>query len=103
MIYCTLINIILRFYRLNKKRVLAKLFGYGKNVCTDVHSGIGNIEYVKDIRTQTVVTRTFNCSKFGPHLNAALGWVIILERTPTELTVFVLTGSLPIIKTIVPS
>ena len=72
-------NFALRFYRLNKKRALGKLFGYGKNVCTDVHSGIGNIEFVKDVRTQAVVTRTFNCSKFGPHVNGALGWVIILQ------------------------
>lgn len=46
-------------------------------MCTDVHSGIGGVEYVKDIRTGSIVTRSFNCSKFGPHVNAALGWVII--------------------------
>ena len=74
----SLFMINFRFYRLNKKRALSKLFGYGKNICTDIHSGIGDIEYVKDIVAQIVVTRTFNCSKFGPHLNAALGWVIDL-------------------------
>ena len=64
-----------RLYRLKIKRPLGDLFGIGSGGCTDFHSGIGNVSYVKDILTETVVTTNFNCSKFGfdnPH-----GWVII--------------------------
>ncbi len=71
----------LRLYRLNPKRELGNLFGVGKGGCTDVHSGIGNVAYVKDILTDTIVTKKFRCSKFGPHMTAALGWVICLKNT----------------------
>ena len=71
----------LRLYRLNPKRELGNLFGLGKGGCTDVHSGIGNVAYVKDILTDTIVTSKFKCSKFGPHVNAAFGWVILLKNS----------------------
>jgi hypothetical protein len=64
-----------RFYRLKPKRNLGNLFAVGSGGCTDVHSGIGNVSYVKDILTETVVTTKFNCSKFGPHSHSSLGWV----------------------------
>jgi hypothetical protein len=58
---------------------LGNLFCVGSGGCTDVHSGIGNVSYVKDILTETCsgqwVTTKFNCSKFGPHLHSSLGWV----------------------------
>ncbi|CAB3999647.1 Hypothetical predicted protein [Paramuricea clavata] len=59
-------------YRLKIKRALGNLFGVGSGGCTDFHSGIGNVSYVKDILTETVVTTKFNCSQFGPHTD--LGW-----------------------------
>ena len=64
-----------RFYRLKPKRNLGNLFGVGSGGCTDVHSGIGSVSFVKDILSETVVTTDFSCSKFGPHFHASLGWV----------------------------
>ena len=64
-----------KFYRLNSKRELGNLFGIGNGFCAKLHSGIGNISYVKDVLTDSVVTTTFKCSKFGLHISDALGWV----------------------------
>ena len=64
-----------RFYRLNSKRELGNLFVIGNGFCAKLHSGIGNISYVKDVQTGSVVTTTFTCSKFGLHISDALGWV----------------------------
>ena len=61
---------------MKKARPLGNLFGIGSGGCTDFHSGIGNVSYVKDILTETVVTTKFSCSKFGP--NNDLGWVTII-------------------------
>ena len=66
-----------RSYRLKTNRALGNLFGVGSGGCTDFHSGIGNVSYVKDILTETVVTTKFNCSKFGPHQDINLGWVTV--------------------------
>ena len=63
-------------YRLNPTRHLGNLFGVGDGGCTAVHSGIGNVAYIKDLLTETVVTTNFDCSKFGPHVDKTLGWVI---------------------------
>ncbi|XP_028392647.1 uncharacterized protein LOC114517187 [Dendronephthya gigantea] len=59
-------------YRLKESRPLGNLFGIGSGGCTDFHSGIGNVSYVKDILTDTVVTKRFNCSKFGT--DVIFGW-----------------------------
>jgi hypothetical protein len=67
---------VLRSYRLKIKRALGNLFGVGSGGCTDFHSGIGNVSYVKDILTETVVTTKFNCSQFGPHTD--FGWVTVI-------------------------
>ena len=67
----------LRMYRLNPKRKLGELFSSGQGGCTDSHSGIGNISFVKDLLTGTIVTTKFNCSKFGHHTHPAMGWVSI--------------------------
>ena len=69
------INFQYRIYRLNSRRELGNLFGIGNGFCAKLHSGIGNISYVKDVLTDTVVTTTFKCSKFGLHISDALGWV----------------------------
>ena len=70
-------SFLLRSYRLKENRALSELFGVERNGCTDLHSGIGNVSYVKDILTDTVVTKTFKCSKFGPHTDPKLGWVTV--------------------------
>ena len=65
-----------RMYKLKKERNFGNLLGVGKQIgCTDVHSGIGDVKYVKDVLTQAVVTTKFTCSKFGPHSSVYLGWV----------------------------
>ncbi|CAB4013488.1 Hypothetical predicted protein [Paramuricea clavata] len=61
-------------YRLKANRALGNLFGVGSGGCTDFHSGIGNVSYIKDILTETVVTAKFNCSKFGSNTDPNLGW-----------------------------
>jgi hypothetical protein len=76
-LYNIIILCKLRSYRLKISRALGNLFGVGSGGCTDFHSGIGNVSYVKDILTETVVTTKFNCSKFGPHQNINLGWVTV--------------------------
>ena len=62
-----------RLYRLKISRPLGDLFGIGSDGCTDYHSGIGNVSYVKDTLTETMVTTKFSCSKFGS--DNKLGWV----------------------------
>ena len=69
----------LRSYRLKTNPVLGRLFGVGSGGCTAFHSGIGNVSYVKDILTETVVTTQFNCSKFGPNTDVNLGWVSVAK------------------------
>ena len=71
-----------RLYRLKKARPLGNLFGIGSGGCADFHSGIGNVSYVKDILTETVVTTKFSCSRFGP--NNHLGWVTIIVIGSTD-------------------
>ena len=65
-----------RLYRLKISRPLGNIFGVGSGGCTDFHSGIGNVSYVKDILTDTVVTTKFSCSKFGS--DNILGWVTMI-------------------------
>ena len=65
-----------RLYRLKISRSLGNIFGVGSGGCTDFHSGIGNVSYVKDIFTDTVVTTKFSCSKFGS--DNILGWVTMI-------------------------
>ena len=64
-----------RFYRLNSKRELGSLFGTDNRLCPEHFSGIGNISFVKDILTDTIVTTRFNCSKFGTNGGGFGGWV----------------------------
>jgi hypothetical protein len=66
-----------RMFRLNPKRKLGELFSSGSGGCTNSHSGIGNISFVEDLLTDTVVTTKFNCSKFGHHTHPTIGWVSI--------------------------
>ena len=63
-----------RFYRLNPQREFGNIFSVN-NGCPYLQAGIGNIEFVKDLLTQSVLTNNFKCSKFGPHTHQMLGWV----------------------------
>ena len=88
-------SFVQRSYRLKTNRVLGNLFGVGSGGCTDHHSGIGNVSYVKDILTETVVTTKFNCSQFGPNTDLNLGWVtlsfVIIKLNLTVKILFSLT------------
>ncbi|XP_028392188.1 uncharacterized protein LOC114516806 [Dendronephthya gigantea] len=61
-------------YKLKTHRAFGDLFDVGKGGCTDIHSGIGSVSYVKDLLSGEVVTTNFKCSKFGPHVENSLGW-----------------------------
>ena len=62
---------------MNTKRPLKNLMVLGKLGCDQNSPGIGDIEYVKDILTEKIVTSTFRCSKFGIayHVGTEIGWV----------------------------
>ena len=61
---------------MNTKRPLKNLMIKGEKGCDQNSPGIGDIEYVKDIRTEKIVTSSFRCSKFGiAHVGANIGWV----------------------------
>ena len=49
----------------------------GEKGCDQNSPGIGDIEYVKDIKTEKIVTSSFRCSKFGiaHHVGTNIGWV----------------------------
>ena len=66
-----------RMYRLKPRRELGNLFSIN-NGCPLLEAGIGNISFVKDLMTKTVVTTSLKCSKFGQHVHPRLGWVIFL-------------------------
>ncbi|CAB3991977.1 Hypothetical predicted protein, partial [Paramuricea clavata] len=61
------------FYRLNPQRKFGNLLSVN-NGCPHLQAGIGNISFVKDISTHSVLTNNFKCSKFGPHIHHMLGW-----------------------------
>jgi hypothetical protein len=42
-----------------------------------IRPGVGHVEFVKDLLIEKVVTRKFQCSRFGPAYPAGLGWVSI--------------------------
>jgi hypothetical protein len=45
--------------------------------CKNHYPGVGHVEFVKDLLIEKVVTRKFQCSRFGPAYPAGLGWVSI--------------------------
>jgi hypothetical protein len=63
-----------RFYRLHPQPKFGNLFSVN-NGCPYLQAGIGNISFVKDLSTQSVLTKNLKCSKFGPHTHDMLGWV----------------------------
>ena len=64
---------------MNSKRPLKNLMVLGEKGCDQNSPGIGDIEYVKDIMAEKIVTSTFRCSKFGiaHHVGTKIGWVRI--------------------------
>ncbi len=50
--------------------------------CAQATPGIGNIAYVKDLKTEKIVTTNFRCSVFGSYHDSAtgFGWVILLAN-----------------------
>ncbi|XP_028392499.1 uncharacterized protein LOC114517056 [Dendronephthya gigantea] len=61
-------------YHFSTPRPLSELFINGRGGCSVYYPGIGDIEYVKDLMTDTIVTEEFNCSQFGPTYPSKLGW-----------------------------
>ncbi|CAB4037541.1 Hypothetical predicted protein, partial [Paramuricea clavata] len=53
-----------------------KLMLIGEKGCDENSPGIGDIAYVKDLKTEKIVTRNFRCSKFGIayHVGTNFGW-----------------------------
>jgi hypothetical protein len=64
-----------RMYHFSTPRRLSELFINNRGGCSIYYPGIGDIEYVKDLMVDTVVTEKFNCSQFGPTYPSKLGWV----------------------------
>ncbi|XP_028403917.1 uncharacterized protein LOC114526500 [Dendronephthya gigantea] len=64
------------YYRLRKPRALKNLMIINKGGCKKSSPGIGDVQFVKNLLTDTVVTRNFRCSKFGVAHNAKtqFGW-----------------------------
>ena len=70
----------IRYYRLRKPRPLKKLMIINKGGCGRTSPGIGDVQFVKNVLTDTIVTTNFRCSKFGMAHNskAQFGWVCAL-------------------------
>lgn len=64
-----------RLYRFTSSRRLTELLMSDKGGCTSHYPGVGQIEYVKDLLAGEIVTRNFQCSRFGPAYPPGLGWV----------------------------
>ena len=74
--YFFFLNII-RFYRLRNPRTLKNLMVINKGGCGKYSPGIGDVQFVKDLMTDNIVTTKFRCSKFGVahSARAKFGWV----------------------------
>ncbi|XP_028413272.1 uncharacterized protein LOC114536121 [Dendronephthya gigantea] len=64
-------------YRLRNTRPLKNIMIVNQGGCGATSPGIGDIAYVKDLRTEKIVTTKFRCSQFGLHQHFFLkiGWV----------------------------
>lgn len=67
----------LRSFRLRSVRPLKNLMIMNQGGCGPTSPGIGDIAFVKDLRTENIVTTNFRCSKFGGyhHPLTSFGWV----------------------------
>ena len=65
----------IRLYRFKTSRHLAELLMGNQGGCSNHYPGVGDIEYVKDLLTERIVSHNFQCSRFGPSYTSSLGWV----------------------------
>ena len=58
-----------------------------KGGCGKTSPGIGDVQFVKDLMIDNIVTTNFRCSKFGiPHnARTKFGWVCISSLVPIAL------------------
>ncbi|XP_028391552.1 uncharacterized protein LOC114516315 isoform X2 [Dendronephthya gigantea] len=68
-------------YRLRNIRPLKNIMVVNQGGCDASSPGIGDIAYVKDLRTEKIVTTKFRCSQFGTHQHSFLkiGWAMMNE------------------------
>ena len=71
-----LTSFVCRSFRLQSERPLKELM-IDDHGCSQDQPGIGNIAYVKDIQTETIVSTQYRCSIFGKyqHPLTGFGWV----------------------------
>lgn len=43
--------------------------------CSAHYPGVGDVRYARDLKSGQIVTRRFQCSRFGAHFHEKLGWV----------------------------
>ncbi|XP_028391389.1 uncharacterized protein LOC114516186 [Dendronephthya gigantea] len=68
-------------YRLQSIRPLKNIMIVNQGGCDATSPGIGDIAYVKDLRTEKIVTTKFRCSQFGTYRHFFLksGWAMMNE------------------------
>ncbi|XP_028391550.1 uncharacterized protein LOC114516313 isoform X2 [Dendronephthya gigantea] len=68
-------------YRLRNIRPLKNIMIVNHGGCGATSPGIGDIAYVKDLRTEKIVATKFRCSRFGMHQHSFLkiGWAMMNE------------------------
>ncbi|XP_028399998.1 uncharacterized protein LOC114523319 [Dendronephthya gigantea] len=70
-------------YRLRNTRPLKNIMIINQGGCGASSPGIGDIDYVKDLRTEKIVTTKFRCSQFGLNvhyrISLTIGWAMINE------------------------
>ncbi|XP_028413273.1 uncharacterized protein LOC114536122 [Dendronephthya gigantea] len=68
-------------YRLRNIRPLKNIMVVNQGGCGATSPGIGDIAYVKDLRTEKIVATKFRCSQFGTHRHFLLkiGWAMMNE------------------------
>ena len=78
MVYHKISTLSVRFFRsfrLKNKRPLGQLM-ITNSGCSVLEPGIGDIAFVKDLQTDTIVSTTFECSIFGGvQSSQEIGWV----------------------------
>ncbi|XP_028391545.1 uncharacterized protein LOC114516310 [Dendronephthya gigantea] len=68
-------------YRLRNTRPLKNIMIVNQGGCGATSPGIGDIAYIKDLRTEKIVATKFRCSQFGTHQHFFLkiGWAMMNE------------------------
>lgn len=91
----TFFHLLCRSFRLQSERPFKKLM-IDNHGCSQDNPGIGNIAYVKDIRSDKIVTTAYRCSVFGKyqHPLTGFGWVGKTFSVLVQTTVTVYSGTL---------